>query len=312
MDPGELHILSAWSEPDSARGATDSAILACVERLLDRRIAADRVILLADEHGERRASALGLRTPFVAPPGVLRGQSVRDGLARLLARFERPARLVCWDDALLRRVRVTAVSIWRSAMETVDGRDRERWAMRLPRPDRQAIRAQFDLPADEHAVILASDPPDSMSAHDFIRAAALVALVGRNVTAIVPRQAPEMERAKATLRATGIPLRLMTCEAPIWTVLPCADAVVTEVVEGSVPRSMPPHSQRWIAMTCARLGIPVVWPDFDSLGDERLDRWVLRPRSRLAVHVARVINEHLLASGGSLVEPKSTGHEVLT
>jgi len=312
MDPGELHILSAWSDPDSARGATDSAILACVERLLDRGIATDRVILLADEHGERRASALGLRTPLVAPPGVLRGRSVRDGLARLLGRFERPARLVCWDDALLRRVRATALSIWRSAIETVDGRDTQRWAMRLPRQHRRALCAQLDLPANEHVVVLASDPPDSMSAHDFIRAAALVALVGRNVTAIVPRQAPEMERAKATLRATGIPLRLMTCEAPIWTVLPCADAVVTEVVEGSVPRSMPSHAQRWIAMTCARLGIPVVWPDFDSLGDERLDRWVLRPRSRLAVHVARAINEHLLASGGSLLEPKGAGLEVLT
>jgi hypothetical protein len=312
MDPGELHILSAWGESEPARGATDSAILACVERLMRRRVDTDRVVLLADEHGERRAAALGLCTPLVASHGLLRGQPVRDALARLLARYGRPTRLVCWDDAMLRRIRATVTSIWRSAVETVDGRNADSWATRLPRQDRRTLRARFDLPAAEHVVILASDPPDSISAHDFIRAAALVALVGRDVTAIVPRQAPEMERAKATLRATGIPLRLMTCEAPIWTVLPCADAVVTEVVEGFAPRFTPPHAQRWLATTCARLGIPVVWPDPDTLGDERLDRWVLRPRSRLAVHVARAINEHFLGCKGSVVEPDRDGHEVLS
>ncbi|MBX3381467.1 MAG: hypothetical protein KF805_15335 [Phycisphaeraceae bacterium] len=299
MDSGEIHILGGWDAAGPVAGATDSAVLACVEHLLRRSSLADRVVLVAGEHGERRAASLGLGTPIVVPPAVLRGRFLRDGLARVLARFERPSRLVCWNDSLRNRVRPPTA--WRTKVKVEHPGDTA--ARRLPAGDRISIRASLDLPLDEHVLILAADPPDALSAQDFIRACALVALVGRNVTAIVPRQAPEMERAKATLRTTGIPIRLLTCEAPVWTLLPCADAAVLDVLEGSVPRGTPVHSQRWMATTCAQLGIPVVWPEAESLGSERLDRWLLRPRSRLAVNVARVLNEHLLASGGELLDP---------
>jgi len=312
MDSGEIHILGAWGEVEPLRGATDSAILACVERLQTRQNPADRVVLIANEHGERRASALGLQTPFVGPPALLRGRRVRDGLRAVLARFERPSRVVCWEDAMLSRIHRMSVSIWNSAIETADGRDSEIATRVVAAGSRASIRAALGLPEDEHVLVLASDPPDALSAHDFVRACALVALVGRDATAIVPRQAPEMDRAKATLRNTGIPLRLLTSEAPIWTLLPCADAVMIDVQEGSAPRATPFHSKRLMAATCARMGIPVVWPDAEHFGDPRLDKWILRPRSRLAVHVARAINEHLLATRGTQLVPTAARREVLT
>lgn len=312
MDSGEIHILRAWGEAPSLAGATDSAILACVERLLTRASSADRVVLIADEHGERRASALGLCTPLVAPPAALRLPRVRDGLSGLLARLERPARLVGWDDELRDRVRSLAASAWSSPVLAEDGRNSEAPPRRVPSSDRDSIRAALGLPNTEHVLILASDSPDALSAHDFIRTCALVALVGRDVTAIVPRQAPEMERAKATLRNTGIPMKLLTCEAPIWTMLPCADAVVLDVLEGSMPRLTSRHSKRWLAATCAGLGIPVVWSEAERFGIEPIDRWVLQSRSRLAVHVARAINEHMLASSESDGAIKSVPHEVVS
>ncbi|MGH7245080.1 MAG: hypothetical protein ACREJD_16815 [Phycisphaerales bacterium] len=311
MDAGEIHILGAWSGVQPRDASTDSAVLACVERLLARDNQSDRVVLVADDHGERRAAALGLQTPLVVPPALLRGSRFRNGLVRTLSRLDPRSRLVCWNDALIERVRPVADSIWKSPLDTVDGRDSEQQALRVPAGNRRAIRSELGVPEDEHVMILAADPPDAFSAQDFIRACALVGLVGRDVTAIVPRQAPEMERAKATLRNSGIPIRLMTSEAPMWTLLPCADSAVLEVVEGAVPRSAPAHSKRWLAMTCARLGIPVVWPEAESLGSARLDRWVLRPRSRLAVNVARVINEHVLASDATLLEPKGEHREVV-
>lgn len=311
MDSGEIHILRAWGEVPSLAGATHSAILACVERLLTRDNPADRVLLIANEHGERSAAALGLCTPLIVPPAAVRMPGVRDGLRRLLARFERPARLIGWDDELRDRVRSLAASAWDSPVIAEDGRISDALPRRVPSGDRDSIRASLGLPVTEHVLILASDPPDALSAHDFIRACALVALVGRDVTAIVPRQAPEMERAKATLRNTGIPMKLLTCEAPIWTMLPCADAVVVDVLEGSMPRSTPAHSKRWLAATCAGLGIPVVWSETERFGIDRVDRWVLQSRSRLAVHVARAINEHLLATGGETLVPTSARREVI-
>ncbi|MBX3389691.1 MAG: hypothetical protein KF691_09585 [Phycisphaeraceae bacterium] len=309
MDSGEIHIVSAWGEVGLLRGATDAAILACVERIRTRSNGADRVLLIAGEHGERRAAALGLRTPLVAPPSCLRNRNIRDGLRRVLSRMQRPERLVCWDDALFPRLKNSTVSIWGAALEIVDGRKFDIPVRRVPASTRESIRSALGIGDSEHALILASDPPDSLSAHDFVRASALVGLVGRKVVAIVPRQTQEMERAKATLRSTGVAVRLVTCEAPIWTLLPCADAVVLNVREGSAPRHVPLHSQRWMAETCALLGIPVVWDE--GAGSARLERFILRPRSRLAVHVARAINEHFLSSGERLAEPSDQRDEVL-
>lgn len=308
MDSGEIHILCAWDYAVPSRVGTDSSILACVERLLARKSPADRVLLIAGEHGERRAAALGLRTPLVAPPSCLRTRIIEDGLRSALSKCPRPSRLVCWDDSLRDSLAKSGVSIWRAALDVVDGRRLEIPVRRVPVESRDAIRAALDIEEVEHVLVLAADPPDALSAHDFIRAAALVGLVGRRVTAIVPRQIEEMERAKATLRSTGVAVKLITCEAPIWTILPCADTVVLDVHEGSAPRSVPHHALRWMAETCALLGIPVVWDE--GAGSARLERVLLRPRSRLAVHVARAINEHLLSTGESLPEPSKEADEV--
>lgn len=308
MDAGETHILMAWSERRTP-GATDSALLACSERVLERANPADRVLLIADDHGERRAAALGLCTPLVVPPAAIRWPRFAGGLARALARTARTARLVAWEDRLLRKAR--GLSPWGDSTETIDGRVPGVLPRRLPSGDRASIRAALGLGPNEHVLALAADPPDALSAQDFIRACALVALVGRDVTAIVPRQAPEMERAKATLRTTGIPLRLLTCEAPIWTVLPCADAVVVDVLEGSVPRATPAHSRAWMAATCAGLGVPVAWTDAELFGVPKIDGRLLRPRSRLAVHVARAINEHFLAADALSLAPTTAQHEVV-
>lgn len=294
MNAGELHILRAWGNADPLRSATDSALLACVERVLHNANPADRVLLIADDHGERRAAALGLRTPLVLPPSALRPSPIRSGLRRALARWpEAPGQVLVWDDALLGATRDACVSLWNSRVPVLQGRA-EPASIRVPAGARDALRANLDLPPTEHVLLLLSDPPDALSTHDFVRAGALVALAGRDVTVIVPRQAPELDRAKATLRNTGIPLRLMTVEAPVWTLLPVADAAVVDLIEGSAPRPTPFHSRQRMAVTCAKLGIPVIWPDAEWTGNPNLDRWILRPRSRLSVHVARAINEHFI------------------
>lgn len=307
MDSGEIHILEGWDSARPLGEATDASVLACVERLLARGSVLDRVVLLAGEDGERRAAALGLRTPLVVPPASMRAPRWRDGLTRVLALMERPARIVCWGEALADRVRLP--ESWRQVVQIeMPG---ESLPERLPAGTRASVRAALGLPEDEYALVLAADPPDALSVQDFVRACALVALVGRNVTAIVPRQAPEMDRAKATLRDTGIPVRLMTCEAPIWTILPCADAAVVDVMEGTAPRFTPHFSRKWFAATCARMDIPVAWPEADRFGLASLDDRVLRPRSRLAVHVARAINEHFLARGEVLASSSIEGREVV-
>lgn len=298
MNAGEIHILRAWGHAAPLRSATDTAVLACVERVLQNANPTDRVLLVADEHGERRAAALGLRTPFVLPPSALHRSPIRSGLRRGLARWrEAPSRLVTWEAAMFAPVREASDSLWGTPVAVRDGRV-DAAPFRVPAGNREGLRESLALPATECVLLLLADPPDALSAHDFVRAGALVGLAGRDVTVIVPRQAPEMDRAKATLRNTGIPLKLMTVEAPVWTLLPAADAVVVDLIEGSAPRLAPFHSRQRMAFTCAKMGIPVVWPDAEWSGNPSLDRWIFRPRSRLAVHVARAINEHFIDPAG--------------
>lgn len=307
MNEGELHILGVWSANKRLAQCTDSSLAACAEHVLARAQPLDRVLLIADEQGERRAVSMGIRTPLVLPPSALRWHPRNDPLSATLRHLIPPARVLCWNDAWIGMLVEEARDAWPGPVPVLSAWGGAPLPRRVPAPTRGQIRSLLEIEDEECVIALAADPPDALSAHDFIRACALIALVGRRVTAIVPRQAPDIERMKTTLRTTGIPVRVIMSEAPIWTVLPATDAIIPDVIEGSHPRSCPANAQRFIAAAAARLGIPVAWPGDERFEQAWLENRLVRARSRLAVHIARALNEHLLRHRPELVRESPVG-----
>ena len=279
---GTLHVVRAWEA--GASGATDSAILACVERVLNSP--GDRVLLIAGEDGEARAASLGLVTPLVICPRQRAG--IVRGTASLLTTLGHVDRIHCWPGVDIKFMRKAAARAGQLATEIAAVGEDLAPPSRIPAGTRAEVRAALDVRDHECLVALAADPPDAWSAQDFIRACALAALVGRNVTALLPRSSPEMDRAKLTLRTTGVGVRMLTTRLPVWRLLPGCDAMVIDIREGTCPRSSPTFAQRWMAATGSLLRLPTVWSVAEG------GRHHIRPYSDLPVHVARALNEHFI------------------
>lgn len=294
MSTPTVHVIRAWDPERPDRRALDSLILACVERLHDPASVNDKAILIAGEEGDRRAASLGLRTPFLIQPRGRFFRGIDKPLEAILAALPEFDRLLLWsgitpDDlsTAAKRARARTISVSHPDLSSL-------LPKRLPSGDRDSLRKLLDIAPNEYAIALASDPPDAFAAQDFVRTCALVALVGRKVAAIVPRHAPEMERAKATLRATGVPVQFRTSESPIWKILPACDGVVVDIQEGTHPRSSSDFAQRWMAATAVKLNLPVVWTGSNELPPSVDNRLLLKPQSRLPVHIARAFNEYFL------------------
>lgn len=309
MSTSTVHVVRAWDPERRDRRALDSLILACVERLHEPQAADDRVILIAGEDGDRRAAALGLRTPFLIQPRGRFFRGIDKPLEAILSALPEFDRIVLWSGLAPSDV-ATAAKRARGRMIPVSHPDLSTLLpTRLPAGTRDSLRQSLGMAPSEHVLALASDPPDAFAAQDFIRTCALVALVGRNVTAIVPRHAAEIERAKSTLRSTGVPVQFRTSEAPVWKLLPACDGVVVDIQEGSHPRSSTAFAQRWMAATAVKLDIPVVWTSPDELSSSIKSELLLKPQSRLPVHIARAFNEYFLAHANSARE--DTAHSPL-
>lgn len=285
---------------DSRQG--DEPIRSCVEQAA----ASDRVVLIADSDGERRAELLGLRTPLVFPLAALRRvvwtprSSATRSLRERLRSFEE---LVVSGPELLDAI--SRVCAGKRALPPRRVAEAHDGAVGLPRTTRAEVRAALAAAPDarhETLIGLACDPDDSVNACDFVRVCQTLSLVGHRVTAVVPRRARELSRAKEIVRSTGIELRLMTTEVPLWSLLPGLDAVVLDVAESSLERETGERSRRWMARCCAALGIPAAVAR--TLTDQHTRGQLALAESRLPVHIARALDAAL--RGVTPVEPRRT------
>ncbi len=301
MSAGVLHIVRAWEAACPSPDATDSAILACVEHVLARKDERDRVLLIAGEEGEKRAAALGLRTPFVLPPRTTHRLSLDRGLSRVLRGLRDIQSVLVWSglpaDLAARVIR----KVWSRPVEVSTPELDQLSPRRIPTGSRSAIRATLQVPNSEVLIALASDPPDSRSAHELVRAAALTGLSRGMVTALVPRRAVEMSRAKATVREIAVPVRLVTSELPVWSLLPACDLAILDVHESARPHYPSAFSARWMAETCAALGVLAAWPAAPGPAP-----MLLRPASPTPVSIARSFYEHERPPQGNRVPVDSS------
>lgn len=271
---------------DAADG--DEPLRACAEQARP----GDRVVLIADSAGERRAELLGLRTSLVFSPAALRRMSLlpRSSSNRSLRRT-----LLAFDELLILGPRLLetigrvcagkrALPPRRLAEESHNGNC-------LPLTRREVVRAALDAGENETLIGLCCDPDDGVSACDFVRVCQTLSLVGHRVTAIVPRRARELARAKGIVRSTGIELRLLTSEAPMWSLLPALDAAVIDVAESPLAPAVNERARRWMARCCHARGIPAALAD--TLADEFTRPRVTVAQSRLPVHVARALDAAL-------------------
>lgn len=269
----------------------DEPIRSCVERAA----ANDRVVLIADSEGERRAELLGLRTSLVFPLAALRRtvlmprSSATRSLRERLLSFEE---LVVSGPQLLDAI--NSVCAGKRALPPRQLAEAHDSAVGLPRTTRAEVRAALAADRDgvaETLIGLACDPDDSVNACDFVRVCQTLSLVGHRVTAVIPRRARELSRAKDIVRSTGIELRLVTTEVPLWSLLPGLDAAVLDVAESPLEPEASERSRRWMARCCAAQGIPAAVAR--SLTDEHTRGHLALAESRLPVHVARALDAAL-------------------
>jgi hypothetical protein len=281
MNSREVHIVGA-----GIPGASDSILLACAERLAVSPGALG--VLVARSGGEVRSRELGLRTSHVLPAlERFASGGFRRWLATHGSRFDH---VFVWNESLLAPV---ANSVRRAGGRWYVNpvRLEELSPRRVPSSRRADLRTRLSLEGDDFVIMLGADPAAFSSAHDFIRACALVALAGRPVTAVLPCGTPETDRAKEAIRSTGIAVRIVTVRCPIWAVLPASDAIFVHVHEGNRPRVVDDFALRWMAMTGVQLGIPTVWPggpvEFPH------GQSLIRADSPRPLHVARALTEYL-------------------
>jgi hypothetical protein len=291
------HTARGWVV-DARQG--DEPIRSCVQQAA----ASDRVVLIADSDGERRAELLGLRTSLVFSPAALRRtvlmprSSATRSLRRLLLSFEE---LVFSGQDLMNTI--SRVCAGKRSLPPRRVAEATNEAIGLPRTTRTEVRAALAADrenATETLIGLACDPDDSVNACDFVRVCQKLSMVGRRVTAVVPRRARAISRAKDIVRSTGIELRLVTAEVPLWCLLPGLDAAVLDVAESALEPEPSERARRWMARCCAELGIPAAIAR--TLADENTRERLALAESRLPVHVARALDAAL--RGVTPVEPR--------
>lgn len=271
---------------DAADG--DEPVRACVEQARP----GDRVVLIAGSEAERRAELLGLHTTLAFPPAALRRMSLvprasaNRSLRRTLLTFEE---LFVLGPRLFETI--GRVCAGKRALPPRHLAGESRTGDCLPLTPRDHARAALNACEGETLIGLCCDPEDSVSACDFVRVCQTLSLVGHRVTAIVPRRARELARAKEIVRSTGIELRLLTTEAPMWSLLPALDAAVIDVAESPLASVTDERARRWMARCCNARGIPAALAD--GLADEFSRPRVALAESRLPVHVARTLDAAL-------------------
>ncbi|HEX8877080.1 MAG TPA: hypothetical protein VF777_10055 [Phycisphaerales bacterium] len=275
--------------------AGDEPIRVCAEQSLEGR---DAVVLIADSQRERRAELLGLRTPLVFPPAALRRapltppSTAARSLRETLLGFE--SWCVAGEDLMNALVRVCGGPRALPPRSLMPEADPPVLVSQTEHAEaRASVRAalQVDDAAQETLVGLGCDPDDAVNACDFVRVCQTLSLVGHRMTAVVPRGARELARAKDVVRSTGIALRLLTTEAPVWSLLPGLDAVVLDVAESVLEPVANERSLRWMARSCARVGIPAAIAR--ALAWDVSESGLALAPSRLPVHVARALDAAL-------------------
>lgn len=269
----------------------DEPIRSCVEQAA----ASDRVVLIADSDGERRAELLGLRTPLVFPLAALRRTAL---MPRSSATRSLRERLLSFEELIVSRPElldaINLVCAGKRALPPRRVAEPSDGPAGLPTTTRAEVRAALAADPDarqETLIGLTCDPDDSVNACDFVRVCQTLSLVGHRVTAVVPRRARELSRAKEIVRSTGIELRLITTEAPLWSLLPGLDAAVLDVAESPLEPEASERSRRWMARCCKALGIPAAIAG--TLADESTPGQPALAESRLPVHVARALDAAL-------------------
>lgn len=266
-----------------------------IRAAVDQAGAGDRMVLIADEASERRAEILGLRTGAVFGPAALRRawplpksaacRSLRacldsfDELVFSSARLLDAATRACAGRRSLPLRRVIGAG-------PVEG-------VGVASASRASVRESLCC-GDEVLIALACDPGDACSASDFVRVCQILAIVGYRVTALVPRQAQDLSRAKEIVRSTGIGVRLLTTNVPVWSLLPGLDAAVIDVAESPLATAADASGQHWMMRCCATLGVHAVIAR--SLVDD-VSQFaganVSLAESRLPVHIARSLDAAL-------------------
>ncbi|MBY0113180.1 MAG: hypothetical protein K2Y21_10175 [Phycisphaerales bacterium] len=288
---------------------TDASLRACVHAAG----AGDRLVLIADSEGERRAARLGLNTDLIFPPAALRrawplpaGAATRS-LRECLDRFDELA--FAEGEALDRVVDACrgmgSLPPRRMLTEKERGDADDGPTVGLvPAETRAEIRDALGVGAgsgktgrEDLLIALASDPADAGGASDFVRVCQTLALVGHRVTAIVPRCAGDLSRANQIVRGTGIRLRLLTTTLPVWCLLPGLDAVVLDVAESSITPMADAGGRRWMTRCAAAVGIPAACAR--SLVEDVSAPGLAIAESRLPVHIARALDAVLRGVGAS-------------
>lgn len=274
---------------------------AAVRAAVDQAAPGDRFVLIADATSERRAEALGLRSTAVFGPAALRrlwltpAASACRSLRSCLEAFDE---LVLSSPRLLDRVTRAcaggrALPRRRVIGETMPER------VGIAAASRSEVRTDLGID-DEVLIALACDPGDACSASDFVRVCQILAIVGHHVAAVVPREAADLSRAKEIVRSTGIGVRLLTTEAPVWSLLPGLDAAVIDVAESPLAPAAEASAQRWMLRCCVRAGVTAVIArtlvdDVSQVVGTR----VAMAESRLPVHIARTLDAALRGDAAS-------------
>ena len=278
---------------------------AAVRTAVDQAGPGDRFVLIADASSEQWAEALGLRTSTVFGPAALRRGWLMPASAA--ARSLRTC-LDSFDELIFSSPRllddVTRACAGRRSLprrRVIDETPAER--IGIGSTSRAEVRAALDV-RDEVMIALACDPGDECSASDFVRVCQILAIVGHRVTAIVPREAADLSRAKEIVRTTGIGVRLLTTDAPVWNLVPGLDAAVIDVAESPLAPVASGASQRWMMRCCRHAGVHAVIARslVDDVSQVAGTSTALA-ESRLPVHVARALDAALRG----VATPTATG-----
>jgi hypothetical protein len=266
-----------------------------IRAAVDQAGAGDRMVLIADEASERRAEILGVRTGAVFGPAALRrvwplpASAASRSLRACLDSFDE----LVFSSAQLLDAATRACAGRRSLplRRVIGVGPAER--VGVANVSRASVRESLCC-GDEVLIALACDPGDACSASDFVRVCQILAIVGHRVTALVPREAPDLARAKEIVRSTGIGVRLLTTNVPVWSLVPGLDAAVIDVAESPLATASAAAGQRWMMRCCATLGVHAVIAS--SLVDD-VSQFacvnVSLAESRLPVHIARSLDAAL-------------------
>ena len=263
-----------------------------VRAAVDQADVRDRFVLIADDTGERRAEMLGLRTGAVFGAAALRRVPLLPasaGCRSLRTHLEEFDELVFSSEHLLDAVVRACAGARALPRRRVIGATAPD-GVGVPRVPREVIRSALGC-GDELLIALASDPATTASASDFVRVCQILAIVGHRVTAVVPRGAGDLSRAKAVAASTGVDVRLLTAEAPMWALLPGLDAAVIDVAESSLAPIVPDRSRWWFTRCCVQAGVwaAVSRTLVEDVG-EVAGTSVALAESRLPVHLARALD----------------------